>query len=227
MSNPDSAVGAGAEAGEGVSLQIPSAGADGEDRILTVPNLVTLVRLAGIGVFVWLLFGEHRQTPAAILLAVLGATDWVDGFVARRFHQVSNLGKVLDPVADRMLVATAVISVLVQGAAPIWFGVATIAREVLVSLAVLLLASLGAERIDVLFVGKAGTFGLMFAYPTFLLSYGTAGWQGPIRVIAWVTGAIGLGLAWLAAAAYVPVSVKALRSGRAGRSAATAARTGR
>jgi cardiolipin synthase (CMP-forming) len=190
---------------------------EGEDRVLTIPNLVTLVRFCGIGVFVWLLFGADRQTIAAVLLAVLGATDWVDGFVARRFHQVSNLGKIIDPVADRMLVATAVISVLVQGAAPIWFGVATIAREVVVSAAVLLLASLGAERIDVLFVGKAGTFGLMFAYPAFLLSYGNAGWQGPIRVIAWVTGAVGLTLAWVAAGAYVPVALKALRSGRAGR----------
>ena len=61
--------------------------------------------------FLWLLFGAHEQTAAAILLAVLGATDWVDGFVARRYHQVSTLGKVLDPVADRVLVATAVISV--------------------------------------------------------------------------------------------------------------------
>jgi cardiolipin synthase (CMP-forming) len=199
----------------------------GEDRILTVPNLVTLLRFAGIGVFVWLLFGADRQTPAAILLAVLGATDWVDGFVARRFNQVSELGKILDPVADRMLVATAVISILVQGAAPIWFGVATVAREVLVSLAVLLLASLGAERIDVLFVGKAGTFGLMFAYPTFLLAHGTAGWQGPIRVIGWVTGIVGLALAWMAAGAYVPVAFKALRSGRAGREKAAAARAGR
>jgi cardiolipin synthase len=102
--------------------------------------------------------------------------------------------------------------------------VATIAREVLVSLAVLLLASLGAERIDVLFVGKAGTFALMFAYPTFLLAHGTAGWQDPIRVIGWVTGLLGLALAWIAAAAYVPVSFRALRSGRAGREKAAAAR---
>src|SRR3984957_8579891 len=200
---------------------------DGEDRILTVPNLVTLVRLLGIGVFVWLLFGARHQTAAAILLAVLGATDWVDGFVARRFHQVSNLGKILDPVADRLLVGTAVISVIVYGAVPLWFGIATVTREGVVSLAVLVLASLGAERVDVLFVGKAGTFGLMFAYPTFLLSYGTAGWQGPIRVIGWVTGLIGLGLSWLAACAYVPVAVKALRSGRAGRSEAAAARARR
>jgi cardiolipin synthase len=190
----------------------------GEDRILTAPNLVTAARLAGTGVFVWLLFGADKQTASAILLAVLGATDWVDGFVARRFNQVSTLGKVLDPLADRVLVATGVISVLVYGAAPLWLGIATIAREALVSVAVLLLASLGAERIDVLWVGKAGTFGLMFAYPTFLLSYGTAGWQGPIRIIAWVFAIPGLTLAWVAAAAYVPVARRALAAGRSRRS---------
>jgi cardiolipin synthase (CMP-forming) len=192
---------------------------DGEDRILTVPNFVTLVRLMGIGVFVWLLFGAREQTAAAILLAVLGATDWVDGFVARRYNQVSNLGKILDPVADRMLVGTAVISVIVYGAVPVWFGVATVAREAVVSLAVVVLASLGSERVDVLFVGKAGTFGLMFAYPTFLLGHGTAGWQEPIRVIGWVTGIPALALAWIAAAAYIPVGYRALRAGRAGRAA--------
>src|SRR5580692_1437863 len=73
------------------------------DRIATVPNLITAVRLACVPLFLWLLFGAHRQTDAAILLAVLGATDWIDGFVARRFAQVSTLGKVLDPVADRIL----------------------------------------------------------------------------------------------------------------------------
>ena len=99
--------------------------------------------------------------------------------MARRYHQVSTLGKVLDPVADRVLVVTAVIAIMVHGAVPVWFGVATLAREVVVSAAVLLLASLGAARIDVLWVGKAGTFALMFAYPAFLLSYGTASWQGP------------------------------------------------
>ena len=145
------------------------------DRVLTVPNPITAVRLACVPVFLWLLFGAHRQTDAAILLAVLGATDWVDGFVARRWRQVSTLGKVLDPVADRILVGTAVIAVIVHGAVPLWFGVATLAREVLVSAAVLLLAALGAERIDVLWVGKAGTFGLMVAYPTFLLAHGHGG----------------------------------------------------
>jgi len=190
---------------------------DGLDRILTAPNVITLLRLLCIPLFLWLLFGAHRQTAAAVLLAVLGATDWVDGYVARRYGQVSTFGKVLDPTADRILVGTAVISIMVYGAVPLWFGLATIAREVLVSAMVVLLAVLGAARIDVLWVGKAGTFGLMFAYPTFLLSDGNATWQEPIRVIGWVTGLIGLALAWWAAGSYIGPARRALREGRAAR----------
>ena len=189
----------------------------GLDRIVTVPNAITLVRLACIPLFVWLLFGADRQTAAALLLAALGATDWVDGFVARRYHQVSTFGKVLDPVADRVLVVTAVITITIHGAVPVWFGAATLAREVVVSVAVLLLASLGAKRIDVLWVGKAGTFALMFSYPAFLLGDGDARWQGPFLVLAWVTGIIGLTLAWVAAGSYLPVARKALAAGRRAR----------
>lgn len=190
----------------------------GMDRVLTVPNAITLVRLVCIPLFLWLLFGAHRQTAAAVLLGTLGATDWVDGFVARRYHQVSTVGKVLDPVADRVLVVTAVIAIVVHGAVPVWFGAATLVREVVVSGAVLLLASLGAARIDVLWVGKAGTFALMCAYPTFLLGDGSATWQEPVRFAAWVVGLIGLALAWVAAASYVPVARRALADGRRGRS---------
>lgn len=189
----------------------------GLDRIVTVPNAITLVRLACIPLFVWLLFGADRQIAAALLLGALGATDWVDGFVARRYHQVSTIGKVLDPVADRVLVATAVITITIHGAVPVWFGAATLAREVVVSVAVLLLASLGAKRIDVLWVGKAGTFALMFSYPAFLLGDGDARWQRPFLVLAWVTGIIGLTLAWVAAGTYLPVARKALAAGRKAR----------
>jgi cardiolipin synthase len=200
---------AGGEAGGGAEA--------GLDRILTAPNVVTLVRLLCIPLFLWLLFGAHRQTWAAILLAVLGATDWVDGFLARRFHQVSTLGKVLDPTADRLLVGTGVIAIIIHGAVPLWFGLATLIREVLVGGTVLVLAAMGAKRIDVLWVGKAGTFGLMFAYPAFLLGHGPAHWQSIITDIAWVTGIVGLALAWVAAASYVAPARAALSEGRAGR----------
>ncbi len=199
---------------------MPAALPSGEDldRVLTVPNLVTLVRLLCIPLFLWLLFGAHRQGASAFLLGALGATDWVDGFVARRYHQVSTLGKVIDPVADRLLVITSVIAITVYGAVPAWFGAATLAREVLVSGAVILLASLGAARLDVIWVGKAGTFALMCAYPAFLLGDGTASWQLPIRAFAWFAGIAGLTLAWIAAFSYVPVARQALAAGRQGRS---------
>jgi len=194
--------------------------------VLTVPNLITALRLACLPLFVWLVFGAHRQTAAAILLAVLGATDWVDGFVARRFHQVSVVGKVLDPLADRLLVGTAVVVIMVQGAVPLWFGVLTLSREALVGGIVLVLAALGAARIDVLWIGKAGTFGLMFAYPAFLLGHGSASWQAAVRDVAWVAGVAGLTLAWIAAIAYVKPARAALRAGRAGRGATAPSRTG-
>ena len=217
---PDAGALAGRAPDVSVALPVEADVEPAADRVLTVPNLITALRLACVPLFVWLLFGAHRQTAAAVLLGLLGATDWVDGFVARRFHQVSTVGKVLDPTADRILVGTGVICVIVQGAAPVWLGVATLIREVLVSGAVLLLASLGAERIDVLWVGKAGTFGLMFAYPAFLLSHGNASWQEPFHVFAWVCAIPGLILAYIAAGAYVPRSRRALADGRRGRRSA-------
>lgn len=185
--------------------------------MLTVANVVTTVRFAGVGVFCWLLFGPDRQTAAAILLGVLGSTDWIDGQLARRLHQVSTVGKVIDPAVDRVLVGTAVVATIAHGAVPLWFGVLTIAREALVSGTVLALAALGARRIDVKWVGKAGTFGLMVAYPGFLISHGTAGWQEPFHVVAWVAGGVGLVLAWAAALAYVRPARRALAEGRRAR----------
>jgi cardiolipin synthase (CMP-forming) len=195
--------------------------------VLTVANVVTTVRLAGVGVFLWLLFGAHHQTVAAVLLGVLGATDWVDGQLARRLHQVSKIGKILDPAVDRVLVGTAVVAVIVHGAVPLWFGLLTVVREAVISGIVLVLAALGARRIDVLWIGKAGTFGLMVAYPGFLISHGSAGWQQPFHVVAWIAGGAGIVLAWAAAIAYLVPARRALAEGRAarrGRDGTTAAR---
>jgi cardiolipin synthase len=176
-----------------------------------------VARLLCIPVFLWLLFGLENRVAAAALLGILGATDWVDGWVARRYHQVSSVGKVLDPTADRILVATAVIALLIDGSVPTWVGIATIVREVLISAAVLLLAALGARRIDVQWVGKAGTFALMFAYPFFLLSHADIAWDGLARFVAWGWAIPGLVLSYYALFTYIPLAREALAEGRAAR----------
>lgn len=200
----------------------PNAPAEGEDRILTIPNLLSLLRLACIPLFLWLLFGRDDRYAAAVLLGVLGATDWVDGYVARHFHQVSNLGKVLDPMADRLLLGVSVVAILIDGSVPAWYGWAVVTREVLVSGAVLLLAALGAKRIDVQWVGKAGTFANMVAFPLFLVAASEASWADVARPLAWIIGAIGLVLSWYAAITYVPLARRALAEGRASRAAVAA-----
>jgi cardiolipin synthase len=187
----------------------------GEDRIVTIPNAISIVRLCCIPLFLWLLFGRDDRLAAAWLLAGLGATDWVDGYVARHFDQVSTLGKVLDPTADRLLLAVGVVALMVDGSVPMWIGVLTLVREVLVSGAVLLLAAMGARRIDVQWVGKAGTFALMFAYPLFLLSHAGTRVDDAARVAAWICAIPGLVLSYYAAYTYVPLARQALAEGRA------------
>lgn len=188
----------------------------------TWPNLVTSIRLALLPVYVWLLAQTDHRAVAAWLLAALGATDWVDGYLARRFNSVSNIGKIIDPVADRLLVMTSVLSVAAVGAIPWWFAGATLAREIVVSVLTITLAALGAARIDVLWWGKVSTFALMAAYPLFLLCsnpHGAplTGWQHDIRTLTWVIGGFGLALAWMVLAGYVRPALTALRTGREAR----------
>jgi cardiolipin synthase len=183
--------------------------------VLTVPNVITIVRLCCVPLFLYLLFGRDNRAAAAYLLGALGATDWFDGYVARHFDQVSNLGKVLDPVADRILLGVGIIAIMIDGSVPLWIGWLTIVRELLVSGAVILLAVLGARRIDVTWAGKAGTFALMFAFPLFLGSHAdNLGWQGLAGFLAWVCVIPGIILSWYAAIAYIPISRDALREGR-------------
>ena len=184
------------------------------DRILTVPNVITVVRLAMLPVFLWLLFAQEDRAKAAGLLAVLGITDFLDGYIARHFNQVSDLGKVLDPVADRLLFFVGVGGILVDGSVPTWFAVAVLVREALVAGATLALAALGARRIEVTWFGKAGTFFLMIAFPLFLASESTVGWADLAETLAWIAGIPGLVLSWYSAALYVPMARQALDEGR-------------
>jgi cardiolipin synthase len=194
----------------------PTSGS-GEDRILTVPNFLSLVRLACIPLFLWLLFSKHERYAAAWLLGALGATDWVDGYVARHFNQVSRLGKVLDPTADRLLLGVGVIAILIDGSVPPVVAWAVIVREIAVSVAVLGLAAAGAARIDVTWVGKAGTFCNLFAFPFFLAGNSDVFWHRAAHWLGWTFAVPGLLLSYYAAALYVPLARQALRDGHSRR----------
>ena len=186
------------------------------DRVLTVPNVISLVRLLCVPVFLYLLFGRDNRVAAAVLLALLGATDWVDGWIARRYDQVSTLGKILDPTADRLLLLVAVVGITADGAAPVVVAVLTLAREAAVAVAAVALAALGARRIDVTWAGKAGTFGLLFAWPLFLAGASDLSWAGTAEAFAWICVVPGLAFSYWSAAAYVPIAREALRAGRVG-----------
>jgi cardiolipin synthase len=190
--------------------------------VLTWPNLVTVVRLCCIPVFLWLLFGRDDRLAASLLLGGLGATDWVDGYLARRFGQTSELGKVLDPTADRLLFLVGIFAMLVDGSVPVWFGVATLVREAFVAVAALVLGALGARRIDVTWLGKCATFALMFAFPFFLASHADISSHRVFDVLAWATGIPGLVLAYYTVWQYVPLARGALVEGRARRRAVDA-----
>jgi len=184
------------------------------DKILTLPNAITVIRLAFLPLFVWLLLGADNRIAASILLGALGATDWVDGWAARKFNQVSTVGKVLDPVADRLLFFVAIVAIWIDGSAPRWFCAVVLLREIVISAITLILAALGARRIDVNWYGKAGTFGLMFTFPAFVL--GAADWWGSgiFTAAGWILGIPSILLSYYAAVLYVPAARTALREGR-------------
>jgi cardiolipin synthase len=187
------------------------------DRTLTIPNLITCGRLALLPVFLWLLFNDHR-VAAAWLLGGLGATDFVDGYIARHFNQASNLGRVLDPVADRLLFFVGVGGILVDGAMPTWFAVLLLLREALITVGTLVLAAMGASRIDVTWYGKAGTLCNMFAVPLWLAAdCPDLSWHELAEVLAYGSSIPGLLLSWYAALLYVPLARRALAAGRAAR----------
>ena len=183
-------------------------------RIWTVPNAITISRLALAAGFVASLFVAHNRYAAFAFLALAGITDFLDGYVARRFDQVTTLGKVIDPLVDRVVLITAAIAIVVFGAVPVWLVAVVAGRDALVSVVVLVLAALGAARIDVNWFGKAGTFGLMCAFPLMVLAHGPGVWTRPVIVVAWVIVIPALGLLAIATAMYVPAARQALATGR-------------
>lgn len=185
-----------------------------DSRVLTVPNAITVLRLAMLPVYLVMLVSDDNRVGAAILLAVLGATDFVDGYIARHFNQASNLGRLLDPIADRLLFFVGVGGIIYVNGAPRWFCIAVLSREIVVAAVTVTLTLIGIKPVDVTWYGKAGTFGLMFAFPLFLGGSSTAAVAPLAQALAWVAAIPGLVLSYYAAFLYIPVWREALAEHR-------------
>jgi len=201
--------------------------APGEDRILTVPNAITLFRLCMLPVFVWLLLAVDNPVGAAALLAVLGATDWVDGWIARRFNQASRIGRLFDPTADRILFFVALTAIIIDGGVARWFVIVVLAREVIVASITVSLLALGAPAVDVTWWGKSGTFALMFAFPLLLAgSDPNFALAGLFTALGWAFGIPGFVLSLIAWVRYVPLWRRSWQEGKVLREAQSAGGTG-
>jgi cardiolipin synthase (CMP-forming) len=176
------------------------------------------VRLLLLPVFLYVLFGLEDRAAAAWMLGALGATDWVDGYLARRLGQVSEFGKVFDPTVDRLLFLVATTAIILDGSIPLWFALAVLIREVLVGLMMAVATVVyKMPRIDVTYWGKLATFLLMFSVPGFLMGNSDMPGAEWFQVAAWVLGIPGLILSYWTAIAYIPQVRRAVALGRSAR----------
>ncbi len=170
--------------------------------VVTIPNAISLVRILLIPVFVWLIVDPDTTTVGLLVFAGVVATDWVDGTIARRIGQVSDVGKVLDPVADRLAIAAGIVALAIRGVFPVWAAALILARDVVVLAVGLFVLVRTRVRIDVRWIGKVATFSLMVAVPA--ISWGALGLPlaAAATAVGWVTFSVGIVEYYLAAAVY-------------------------
>jgi cardiolipin synthase len=193
------------------------------DRIWTIPNVISFIRLLGVPLFLYLLLGPQHDIAAVIVLAVGGTTDWVDGYVARRMNSVSRLGELLDPFADRLYILATLVGFTIRGVVPWWLTGALLLREFVLGVALLVLRRHGYGPPPVHYVGKTGTFVLLGAFPIILLARAVPSidwWAGPI---GWGLAWWALGLYWAAGVLYLLQTTRLLRADRIERERAASA----
>ncbi|HVF05886.1 MAG TPA: CDP-alcohol phosphatidyltransferase family protein [Frankiaceae bacterium] len=172
------------------------------DRVLTVPNVLSLLRLLGVPLFLWLLLGPEADGWAIFLLAVSGATDYVDGQIARRYGLISRVGQLLDPLADRLYILTTVLAFTIRGILPLYFTLILLARDLFLAALLPVLKRHGYGPLPVHFMGKAATYNLLFAFPLVLLGAGDGTAAAIGRAIGWAFATWGITLYWWAGALY-------------------------
>lgn len=182
------------------------------DRVLTLPNVLSFLRLVGVPVFFWLVVGAHADIWAVVLLAVAGATDWLDGFLARRWHQTSRVGQLLDPIADRLYILTIVLALVLRDIVPWALLAILVARDLLLALMMSALKRRGVTGLPVNFVGKAATFSLLYAFPLVLLGAGGEQlWRVVCLWLGWGFAIVGTVLYWAAGVMYLRQGFHILR----------------
>ncbi|MGA6167598.1 CDP-alcohol phosphatidyltransferase family protein [Amycolatopsis magusensis] len=183
-------------------------------QALTVPNLLSILRLAGVPVFLWLLLGPEEDGWALAVLAFGGFTDWLDGKLARWLDQASRLGQLLDPAADRLYIVATLIAFLLRDIVPWWVVVPLVARELVVGCCILVLRRRGFAPPEVTYIGKGATFVLMYAFPFLLLTQGGSDLAAIARPIAYAFTTWGGVLYLWSGALYVLQTVRAISPGR-------------
>jgi cardiolipin synthase len=177
------------------------------DRVITIPNVISFARLAGVPVFLWLVLGLRKTQAgdwwALGLLAAAGLSDWLDGKIARAMHQQSRLGELLDPAADRLYIVSTIVALAIRGIIGWWLVAALAARELMLGVVLLALRRRGYGPLRVSFVGKGATLSLLYAFPLLFVGSHPASYAVVARVFGWAFALWGTALYWWAAVLYV------------------------
>jgi cardiolipin synthase len=185
------------------------------DRVWTVPNVLSMLRLLGVPLFLWLLLGPEADGWAIVLLALAGISDWADGKIARALDQRSRLGTLLDPAADRLYIVATLVALALRDIVPLWLVALLVGREVVLAGVLLVLRRHGYPALQVHYLGKAATFILLYAFPLLLLAHGDGAVATVARPLAWALTIWGTVLYLVAGALYLGQAVGLLRAERA------------
>ncbi|MEX2275424.1 MAG: CDP-alcohol phosphatidyltransferase family protein [Actinomycetota bacterium] len=181
------------------------------DAVFTLPNVISAIRIALIPAFVYLLLQPGKEAAGLILFGLVVSTDWVDGYIARRTDSVSDLGKLLDPIADRLAIGAGLITLVLADVFPLWAALLIIVRDVAVFIAGLVLLTRSKVRIDVRYLGKIATFGLMTSVPW--IAWGNFGLPlaEAAKALGWIVFAVAIVEYYIATFLYARDVRQALR----------------
>lgn len=177
----------------GTAAEAPATGRD-RPSVVTVPNAISGLRLLGVPLFLWLLLGPHADGWALLVLALSGVSDWADGVLARRLNQMSRLGALLDPFADRLYILATLIGLVIRSVIPWWLAAAIIGRDLILLATLPALRRRGLTALPVHYLGKAATFNLLYAFPLLLLGSHGGTLSHIAKPIAWAFTIWGTGL---------------------------------